>query len=72
MRRCDFLILIAGWGALWPLRVRAQQSVPVIGWLLANSPERVAPYMAAVGKGLAEAGYVEGRNLAIEYRSAEG
>jgi putative ABC transport system substrate-binding protein len=71
MRRREFIVGLAG-AAAWPLVVRAQQSPPpVIGFLVAARPETYAPIVAAVRQGLSEAGYVEGRNLAIEYRWGE-
>jgi putative ABC transport system substrate-binding protein len=69
MRRRDF---IAGLGAAaWPAAARAQQRVPVVGWLSLGSPSN-SPSMAAFRQGLKESGFVEGQNLAIEYRWAEG
>src|SRR5215475_9888663 len=72
MRRHDFIILLAGAMAVWPLTARAQQkATPVIGILNTGSPASTEPFMAAFRQGLREAGYVEGQNLAIEYRWAE-
>src|SRR5579872_1531344 len=71
MRRRDFIAFIGG-AAAWPVAARAQQRLPMIGYLSARSAEVEVPFLAAFRKGLAEAGYVEGRNVAIEFHFADG
>jgi putative ABC transport system substrate-binding protein len=73
MRRREFIGLVGGAAAAWPLAARAQRpSMPVIGYLSARTPEDSVEVLAASRRGLAEIGFVEGQNVAIEFRWLEG
>jgi putative ABC transport system substrate-binding protein len=72
MRRREFISALGSLAA-WPLSARAQQpATPIVGYLNSTSPAAAAPFVAAFQAGLAETGYVEGRNVRIEFRWAEG
>jgi putative ABC transport system substrate-binding protein len=72
MRRREFLGVVGGAAATLPLAARVQQAIPVVGFLAAPEAVPYEQHTAAIRQGLKEAGFVDGRNLAIEYRWADG
>jgi putative ABC transport system substrate-binding protein len=73
MRRRQFIAIIGCATAAWSSKVHGQQpTMPVVGFLNGGSPDSYAQHVAALRQGLSDAGYIEGQNVAIEYRWAKG
>src|SRR4051812_46196430 len=71
MRRREFLAVLGGAAVAWPFETRAQQQIPVIGFLRSTTPADSAHLVTAFRHGLTEVGFVEDQNIAIEYRYAD-
>ena len=74
IKRREFISLLGGAAVVWPLAARAQQpgKLPTVGFLVAGTPSSHGPWVAGFVQRLRELGWIEGHNLAIEYRWAEG
>src|SRR5436190_2027636 len=72
MRRRQFITLLGGATATWPVVARAQQPVPIIGFLHTASPATAAGELVTFRQGLSEMGWIDGKNVALEFAWAEG
>jgi putative tryptophan/tyrosine transport system substrate-binding protein len=72
MKRREFITLLGGAAATWPMAARGQARMPVVGVLFQGDPQAIAPVLTAFQQGLHEQGFDEGRNVTIEYRWGMG
>jgi putative ABC transport system substrate-binding protein len=72
MKRREFMTLLGGAAAAWPLAAHAQPAMPMVGWMSGRAPEDSAHLLAAFQEGLRETGFVENESVTIEYRWARG
>jgi putative ABC transport system substrate-binding protein len=70
MRRREFITLVGSAAAAWPLAARAQQTIPAVPLVYDATPSEATPFVAAFQRGLVEVGFIEGQNVAVEYRYA--
>jgi len=70
VNRREFIAVLGGTAAAWPLAARAQQAIPAVPLVYDATPSEATPFVAAFQRGLAEVGFVEGQNVAVEYHGA--